>query len=96
MIITDYKELAKPLKPPPHGLEWEKLDDGTWELRTIRVRKAQPSREEQEQGGATTEKGMEEGISITFTFSHTNFPYCVYCRAHVGREYLPANTVRPK
>ncbi|CAN0399581.1 unnamed protein product, partial [Ectocarpus sp. 8 AP-2014] len=78
----DYKELAKPLKPPPHGLEWEKLDDGTWELRTIRVRKAEPSREEQEQGGAKTEKGKEEGISITFTFSHTNFFFVVCIAVH--------------
>ncbi|CAM9830363.1 unnamed protein product [Ectocarpus sp. 12 AP-2014] len=58
----DYKELAKPLRPPPHGLEWKKLDDGTWELRTKRFRKAEPSREEQDQRGATKEQGKEEGV----------------------------------
>lgn len=26
-------ELKKPLKAPPPGLEWRRLDDGNWELR---------------------------------------------------------------
>eukprot|EP00904_Undaria_pinnatifida_P005227 jgi/Undpi1/1834/HiC_scaffold_12.g05221.m1 len=33
---ADYKELAKPMKPPPHGLEWRRLPDGAWELRTVK------------------------------------------------------------
>ncbi|CAM9764260.1 unnamed protein product, partial [Ectocarpus fasciculatus] len=57
----DYKELAKPLKPPPHGLEWKRLEDGAWELRTMRVRKAEPSQAEKDQDGATKEKENEEG-----------------------------------
>ena len=24
------------MKPPPHGLEWRRLSDGAWELRTIK------------------------------------------------------------
>ncbi len=35
---ADYKEILKPLKKPPHGLEWRRLEDGAWELR--RTRKA--------------------------------------------------------
>lgn len=34
--FPDYKELAKPLKAPPHGLEWRRLPDGAWELRTVK------------------------------------------------------------
>lgn len=33
-LRSDYvKELRKPLKAPPPGLEWRRLNDGTWELR---------------------------------------------------------------
>lgn len=36
---ADYvKELQKPLKAPPRGLEWRRHDDGSWELRTIKVK----------------------------------------------------------
>lgn len=35
LLIADYAELAKPLKKPPHGLEWRRLEDGAWELRSI-------------------------------------------------------------
>jgi len=38
VVGADYKELLKPLKKPPHGLEWRRLEDGAWELR--RTRKA--------------------------------------------------------
>lgn len=38
VVRPDYvKELQKPLKPPPRGLEWRRYDDGSWELRTIKV-----------------------------------------------------------
>jgi len=30
---ADYRELAKPLEPPPRGLEWRRLEDDTWELK---------------------------------------------------------------
>lgn len=45
--MADYKELAKPLKKPPHGLEWRRLEDGAWELRS--VRKALSLLEQQEE-----------------------------------------------
>lgn len=32
--IADYKELAKPLRMPPDGLTWRRLEDGAWELRS--------------------------------------------------------------
>eukprot|EP00903_Cladosiphon_okamuranus_P005961 g5885.t2 len=30
----DYRELAMPLKAPPRGFKWQRLEDGAWELRS--------------------------------------------------------------
>lgn len=55
IFIADYKELAKPLKKPPHGLEWRRLEDGAWELRSIG--KAISRSDQQEQDKKEKEEG---------------------------------------
>eukprot|EP00903_Cladosiphon_okamuranus_P005951 g5877.t2 len=61
----DYKELAKPLKKPPHGLEWRRLEDGAWELRQMRKALSVLKQEGQEEDRTLAEdeqKETEEGL----------------------------------
>lgn len=58
MFLADYKELAKPLKKPPHGLEWRRLEDGAWELRSIT--KALSLLEQQEKDRKRADEDKEE------------------------------------
>lgn len=63
LFVADYKELAKPLKAPPHGLEWRRLQDGSWELRSARKllslaeQEIEDKKEEEEEGRKTEEGG---------------------------------------
>eukprot|EP00752_Nemacystus_decipiens_P018718 g16781.t1 len=63
----DYKELAKPLKQPPHGLEWRRLEDGVWELRSVREalslleQQNEGRKKEEDDDTMRKEKGLGEG-----------------------------------
>ena len=56
-VCADYSQLAKPLEAPPRGFEWQRLEDGAWELHSTAQT---PSLSGQKVEDRKTETGEEE------------------------------------
>eukprot|EP00752_Nemacystus_decipiens_P018734 g16796.t1 len=59
----DYKELAKPLRLPPDGFKWRRLEDGAWELMSTAAKAVNmDDGEEGENKGQGMEKKEEKEL----------------------------------